>query len=82
MRSRVMAAAWARGPPLAWAPTSRVKAPSARPSSTGRPIASPFQNGILPGSPGAGETSTRSWVMDSMRQALAPSRMTSPSRAS
>ena len=30
------------------------------PSSIGRPGPSPFQNGILPGWPGAGETSTRS----------------------
>ena len=40
----------------------------ARPSSTGRPGASPCQNGSLPGWPGAGETSTRSWVMSSIRQ--------------
>ena len=34
--------------------TSRRNAPSARPSSTGRPGESPFQNGIRPISPGAG----------------------------
>ena len=31
-------------------------APSARPSSTGRPGRSPFQKGSLPGTPGAGDT--------------------------
>ena len=41
--------------------------PTARPSSAGRPSASPFQNGSLPGWPGAGVTSTRSWVMSSIR---------------
>ena len=35
--------------------SSRVSSPIARPSSTGRPAPSPFQNGILPGSPGAGD---------------------------
>ena len=35
-------------------PTSRRNAPSARPSSSGRPSASPCQNGILPGLPGRG----------------------------
>ncbi|MGH3377490.1 MAG: DEAD/DEAH box helicase, partial [Actinoallomurus sp.] len=39
----------------------------------GRPGLSPFQNGILPGSPGAGETTTRSRVMSSIRHELAPS---------
>ena len=36
------------------APSSRRNAPSARPSSTGRPSASPFQNGSRPGRPGRG----------------------------
>ena len=38
-------------------PSSRTKAPTARPSSAGRPSASPFQNGSRPGCPGAGVTS-------------------------
>ena len=50
----------------------------ARPNSSGRPAASPFQNGILPGWPGAGETMTLSWVMSSMRHVEAPSRKVSP----
>ena len=48
--------------------SSRVIAPMCRPNSAGRPGASPCQNGILPGSPGAGETITRSWVISSIRQ--------------
>ena len=52
--------------------------PSARPSSIGRPTASPFQNGSLPGTPGAGVTVTRSWPISSIRQLLAPRMMTSP----
>ena len=43
---------------------------------------SPFQNGSLPGTPGAGETSTRSRVICSIRHELAPSWNTSPWRAS
>ena len=43
--------------------SSRTSFPIAMPSSTGRPGPSPFQNGILPGSPGAGETITRSCVI-------------------
>ena len=54
--------------PRAGEPTSRRNAPSARPSSSGRPSWSPFQNGSRPGTPGAGETSTRSRVMSSIRQ--------------
>ncbi len=45
---------------------SRVNAPRARPSSTGRPTPSPFQKGTLPGSPGAGVTRTRS-CLDRLR---------------
>jgi hypothetical protein len=60
----------------------RVNAPIARPSSKGRPGLSPFQKGIFPGSPGAGETTTRSRVMSSIRHADAPSRKTSPRRLS
>ena len=43
---------------------------------------SPCQKGILPGSPGAGETSTRSCVISSMRQVQAPRMMVSPVRLS
>ena len=39
--------------------SSRVNAPNARPSSSGRPGLSPFQNGILPGSPGRGRRPRR-----------------------
>ena len=59
-----------------------MNAPTARPSSTGRPTASPCQNGSLPGTPGAGLTVTRSCPMSSIRQLLAPSVMTSPARLS
>ena len=76
------AAALPREPLPARSHVSRVKAPMARPSSTGRPTPSPFQKGTLPGCPGAGVTSTRSCSMDSMRQALAPRSTTSPSRVS
>jgi hypothetical protein len=61
---------------------SRTNAPSARPSSSGRPGRSPCQNGIFPGWPGAGVTTTRSKVMSSMRQVEAPSRNVSPARDS
>ena len=44
---------------------SPTNAPSARPSSIGRPTASPFQNGSLPGTPGAGLTVTRSCPISS-----------------
>src|SRR5256714_427836 len=47
---------------------SRVTAPTASPSSYGRPTPSPRQNGTAPGTPGAGETSTRSRVISSIRQ--------------
>ena len=53
-----------------------------RPSSAGRPRVSPFQNGSRPGWPGAGETSTRSWVMSSIRQLVVPRVNTSPTRDS
>ena len=52
--------------------SSRTMAPMRRPNSSGRPGPSPFQNGILPGSPGAGVTSTRSCVMSVMRHVDAP----------
>ncbi len=74
--TRVRAAAGVR------ASTSRTKAPTARPSSAGRPSESPFQKGRRPGSPGAGVTSTRSWVMSSMRQVLVPRVNRSPTRDS
>ena len=54
----------------------------AAPSSAGRPTASPCQNGSLPGWPGAGDTSTWSAVMSSIRHELAPSTNTSPTRDS
>ena len=61
---------------------SAMKPPIASPSSAGRPIPSPFQNGSRPGSPNAGATSTRSWVISWMRQLVAPSANTSPTRDS
>ena len=60
----------------------RTSSPMWRPSSSGRPAASAFQNGILPGWPGAGDTSTRSCVISSMRHDEAPSRNVSPTRLS
>ena len=62
--------------------TLRENSPIAWPSSYGRPTPSPFQNGTEPGTPGAGETSTRSRVISSMRQVEAPSRKVWPARAS
>jgi hypothetical protein len=52
------------------------------PSSAGRPTPSPFQNGAIPGTPGAGDTSTRSRVISSMRHVDAPRTNVCPSRAS
>ena len=49
-----------------------------RPARSGRPRPSPFQNGILPGTPAPATTSTRSRVISSMRHEVAPSRNTSP----
>ncbi len=63
-------------------PSSRRNAPTARPSSSGRPSWSPFQNGSRPGTPGAGETRTRSRVMSSIRQEVVPRVNTSPTRDS
>ena len=60
----------------------RKNTPIARPSSIGRPGPSPRQNGILPGSPGAGETMTRSRVIASTRHEDAPRKKTSPLRDS
>ena len=65
-----------------WWRSSRTSLPIANPSSIGRPPASPFQNGIFPGWPGAGDTSTRSCVICSMRHVEAPRRNVSPARAS
>jgi hypothetical protein len=62
--------------------SSREKRPIASPNSYGRPMPSPFQNGIAPGTPGAGETSTRSRVISSIRHDEAPSMITWPARAS
>ena len=65
------------------APTiSREARPIFSPSSNGRPTPSPFQNGTAPGAPGAGETSTRSRVISSIRQVEAPSMNVCPWRAS
>ena len=64
------------------ATASREKAPMALPSSAGRPMPSPRQNGTAPGTPGAGVTITRSRVMSSIRQVVAPSRKVWPGRAS
>ena len=65
------------------APRARARsAPIASPSSYGRPTPSPFQNGTAPGTPGAGETSTRSRVISSIRHVDAPSRNVWPARAS
>ena len=54
----------------------------ARPSSAGRPMPSPFQNGTRPGWPKAGLTMTRSCVISSIRQLVAPRAKTSPTRDS
>src|ERR687895_639178 len=62
--------------------SSREASPIASPSSYGRPGPSPFQNGIAPGTPGAGETSTRSRVISSIRHVDAPSMNVCPARAS
>jgi hypothetical protein len=43
---------------------------------------SPFQKGTVPGTPGAGETSTWSRVISSIRHDEAPSTITWPARAS
>ena len=61
---------------------SRENAPMAAPSSFGRPMPSPRQNGTAPGAPGAGVTITRSRVISSIRQVDAPSRKVWPGRAS
>ena len=81
-RDRGAAPAAERRRPAACCRSARTISPMCRPSSSGRPAASAFQNGILPGSPGAGDTSTRSCVISSMRQLDAPSRNVSPTRLS
>ena len=48
--------------------SSRASVPTERPNSTVRPRPSPRQKGIRPGSPGAGTTRTRSWVISVIRQ--------------
>ena len=62
--------------------SSRTILPSARPSSAGRLGASAFQNAILPGSPGAGVTSTWDGVISAIRHVDAPSTNVSPTRLS
>src|SRR5664280_2071988 len=69
--SRFLARARPRWPWPRSTSSSRTNAPSARPSSIGRPRPSPCQNGILPGTPGAGETTTRSGRISSTRQLVA-----------
>ena len=65
----VLARAAARAPsPRESATSSREACADRSPSSYGRPTPSPFQNGTAPGTPGAGETSTRSRVISSIRQ--------------
>ena len=64
------------------ATSSREARPIFSPSSNGRPTPSPFQNGTAPGTPGAGETITRSRVISSIRQVEAPSMNVCPCRAS
>ena len=64
------------------ADSSREARPICSPSSNGRPTPSPFQNGTAPGTPGAGETRTRSRVISSIRHVEAPSRNVWPARAS
>ena len=83
-RSSSEKSAWSRSSPASWlrAASSRDAAPIAAPSSYGRPTPSPFQNGTAPGTPGAGETSTRSRVISSIRHVEAPSRNVCPARAS
>ncbi len=80
--SRPAVSSLSRASSLGSEPTSRRNAPTARPSSSGRPSWSPFQKGSRPGTPGAGETRTRSRVMSSMRQELVPRVKTSPTRDS
>ena len=53
-----------------------------RPNSTGRSALSPRQKGILPGSPGAGETSTWLCEISSILQVDAPRTIVSPLRLS
>ena len=63
---------------IAQARRSREARPSRSPSSNGLPTPSPFQKGTAPGTPGAGETITRSRVISSIRQLDAPSRKVCP----
>ncbi len=76
--SRNTVVALAAGSSRSW----RMNPPSARPNSSGRPGRSPCQNGIFPGSPGAGVTVTFWNVMSSMRHVDAPSTNVSPGRLS
>ena len=62
--------------------SSREARPIFSPSSNGRPTPSPFQKGTAPGTPGAGETMTRSRVISSIRHVEAPSMNVWPCRAS
>ena len=65
------------------APMRRVNAPMALPTSSGRPGASPCQNGILAAAtPGAGVTTTRSSVISATRHVDEPRMNVSPGRLS
>ena len=77
-RDRAPRAAASRRLPVSPRRASRASSPIACPNSVGRPGRSPCQKGIFPGSPGAGETMTRSCVISSMRQEEAPRTKTSP----
>ena len=55
------------------AASSREAAPIRAPSSTACPTPSPFQKGTAPGTPGAGDASTRSRVISSILHVEAPS---------
>ena len=76
-------AAGARWPRPGLAPGARGSGGRWRgPAPPAAPPRSAFQNGILPGSPGAGTTSTRSRVISVIRQLVAPRTKTSPTRLS
>ena len=72
------------GRPASAAPASSapMKAPTASPSSAGRPTPSPRQNGKRAERPGAGVTTTWSWVICSIRHEVAPKVITSLTRDS
>ncbi len=81
-RCRSCRCAGAIAPLAASASIAARNAPTACPSSAGRPTPSPRQNGSRAERPGAGVTTTWSWVICSMRQEVAPSVITSLTRDS